>query len=478
MPTVLKTKNSVTTTVAPTSLAQGELAVNITDKKMWVGNAATTPVQLLGAGVTGDVVGPASATDNALARFDATTGKLIQNSIGILSDAGALSGLTALSTGTLSATGVATFSAGTVSLPAITTTGDTNTGIFFPAADTIAFTEGGAESMRIDSSGNVGIGTSSPSSKLTVGGNPPTAGAIAAVGAAAGISLALSDNVNSSLYVRNAAGGPVIGTDAGNALRFATSGNATTDEKMRIDSSGNVGIGTSGPSGRLDVVNTTTPYLNITATAASTAAVLCINATSGGEEAITYQRALRFGTATGVNAAGFAEKMRIDSSGNLLVGTTTSPSGTGQINAPKGVTGTPAFSAYASTTTTLSTGVFAKIGFQTEDFDTNNNFASSRFTPTVAGYYQINACIAFGTSGTAQQDAIAIYKNGSQYQIGSYIADTGNLGLRAMVASLVYCNGSTDYIEIYGIYNAGPATQNIVTGSVNTWFNGSMVRGA
>jgi hypothetical protein len=52
MPTVLKTKNSVTTTVSPTSLAQGELAVNITDKKMWVGNAATTPVQILGAGAT------------------------------------------------------------------------------------------------------------------------------------------------------------------------------------------------------------------------------------------------------------------------------------------------------------------------------------------------------------------------------------------------------------------------------------------
>ena len=61
---------------------------------------------------------------------------------------------------TLGATGVATFSAGTVSAPAITTTGDTNTGIFFPAADTIAFTEGGVESMRIDSSGNLLVGTS------------------------------------------------------------------------------------------------------------------------------------------------------------------------------------------------------------------------------------------------------------------------------------------------------------------------------
>jgi hypothetical protein len=48
--------------------------------------------------------------------------------------------------------------AGTVSLPVITTTGDVNTGIFFPAADTIAFSEGGAEAMRIDSSGYVGIG--------------------------------------------------------------------------------------------------------------------------------------------------------------------------------------------------------------------------------------------------------------------------------------------------------------------------------
>ena len=57
MPTILKTKNSVTTTVVPTTLQQGELAVNITDKKMWVGNAATTPVQILGAGTTGTAAG-------------------------------------------------------------------------------------------------------------------------------------------------------------------------------------------------------------------------------------------------------------------------------------------------------------------------------------------------------------------------------------------------------------------------------------
>ena len=53
---------------------------------------------------------------------------------------------------------VASFAAGSVSAPSITRTGDTNTGIFFPAADTIAFTEGGVEAMRITSDGNLGIG--------------------------------------------------------------------------------------------------------------------------------------------------------------------------------------------------------------------------------------------------------------------------------------------------------------------------------
>jgi hypothetical protein len=61
------------------------------------------------------------------------------------------------------------FVAGTAALPAITTTGDTNTGIFFPAADTIAFSEGGSESMRIDSSGNLLVGTTTTGAANTQG---------------------------------------------------------------------------------------------------------------------------------------------------------------------------------------------------------------------------------------------------------------------------------------------------------------------
>jgi hypothetical protein len=57
MATTIKLKNSVTTTNTPSSLAQGEVAINITDKKVWVGNAATTPIQIAGAGTTGNAAG-------------------------------------------------------------------------------------------------------------------------------------------------------------------------------------------------------------------------------------------------------------------------------------------------------------------------------------------------------------------------------------------------------------------------------------
>jgi hypothetical protein len=86
------------------------------------------------------------------------------DSIGIIT---ARSGVI-INSGGLQVTGVTTVAAGSASAPTITPTGDNNTGIFFPAADTIAFAEGGIEAARFDSSGRLGIGTTGSNARLHV----------------------------------------------------------------------------------------------------------------------------------------------------------------------------------------------------------------------------------------------------------------------------------------------------------------------
>ena len=134
----------------------------------------------------------------------------------------------------------------------------------------------------------------------------------------------------------------------------------------------------------------------------------------------------------------------------------------------------PAFSAYANAATSLTNGAFTKLLFQAEEYDTNNNFASSRFTPTVAGYYQVSAASTVN-GGTTAEVSIAVYKNGSVHKQGFDFITAGNQYAQS-ISTLVYCNGSTDYIEIYlYVATAGKSTS---TGESNVWFNGAMIRGA
>jgi len=207
------------------------------------------------------------------------------------------------------------FADGSASTPSITNSGDTNTGIFFPAADTIAFAEGGAEAMRVDSSGNVGIGTTSPSTygkfvTYSSGGY----GAINSSGQI--LSYQLLDVATAGGRLTGGSSQGYLGdigieqttTGAkGGYIRFNTapSGTNTSTERMRINSSGNVGIGTSSPRSGLEIANASGGELTLRYIGNSGYASI---ATDSGNQML-------FTTA-------FSERMRIDSSGNLLVGAT------------------------------------------------------------------------------------------------------------------------------------------------------------
>lgn len=136
-------------------------------------------------------------------------------------------------------------------------------------------------------------------------------------------------------------------------------------------------------------------------------------------------------------------------------------------------TAAPAFSAYyAGASQSIASGTFTKALFDTELFDTSSCFASSRFTPTVAGYYQINATLNF--SGTFTRAITSIYKSGAEYVRGSDLQVS--TVFKSSASTVVYLNGTTDYIEIYA-YQIGTSLV-LNSDSTNMQFSGAMIRSA
>ena len=193
--------------------------------------------------------------------------------------------------------------------PMFANVSDTNTGIAFPSADTMLLSTGGSERLRIDSSGNVGIGVTNPSSyasnanNLVVGNTSSTNGItiLTGTGNAGGINFA--DGTG--------------GTDRGrldydhgdDRMRFYTA----SSERMRIDSSGNVGIGTATINRPLVVYGNSFSALSINTSSSGTAAGDGVQLQLSGSNGYLWNYengGIHFGT-------NGTERMRILSSGGL-----------------------------------------------------------------------------------------------------------------------------------------------------------------
>ena len=288
-------------------------------------SGATRPRNLFLAGNA--TIGGAQTLTGALT-VDSTTDSTSTTTGSIQTDGGVGIAKALFVGTTANIAGVATFSAGTAALPAITTTGDTNTGIWFPAADTIAFTEGGAESMRIDSSGRLLVGTTASQTLSTAGviGNlqietangsanatmvrntANTTGPIFAFGKSRGAALGsrtvvVSGDILGEIRFDGADGtnmldaasitAQVDGTPGTNDMPGRLVFNTTADgassptERMRITSAGLVGIGTSTttPRSTLNVVGDITLGATPAAATAGTAYAIIGNSGTSGNAA-------------------------------------------------------------------------------------------------------------------------------------------------------------------------------------------------
>lgn len=145
-----------------------------------------------------------------------------------------------------------------------------------------------------------------------------------------------------------------------------------------------------------------------------------------------------------------------------------------------GASADPAFSAYANASLSITSSTFTKVNINTVIFDTASCFdtTNNRFTPTVAGYYQVNG--GARASATNLVSAIAaIYKNGSIYMQG------GTLNIAAISAAqmigintMVFLNGTTDYLELWGVIGGTSPSYSYSTANITSTFSAALIRSA
>jgi hypothetical protein len=202
--------------------------------------------------------------------------------------------------GAASATSIAN-ALGAVGTPSYTFTGDTNTGMWSPTADTVAFSTAGSERLRVTSAGNVGIGTTTANNRLSVSGD---------------MFIQASSTGQNSQTIRALSG------QTGNLFQWQNSGGTVLGA---INASGNLGVGTTTPSSKVDIAEVTSPTLTFTRTGSADGNGIIRSI--GNTGAVNAQITMGGGISDIISfATNGSERARIDGSGNLLVGTTTASS--------------------------------------------------------------------------------------------------------------------------------------------------------
>jgi hypothetical protein len=414
-------------------------------------------VTTFSAGTTGFT--PSTATSGAvtlagtLATTNGGTGLTSFTANGLVY-ASSTSALTTGSALTFDGTNFAT--TGTASATKFIATGGTATGngMYLPAANTLAFSTNGAERIRVDSSGLVGIGTSSPTRQLDVSGAGQNIARFTSSGASTSLGL---DNTNANAWGSNisfATGGTISGyfgtiggilgnttqdlaayANTGNGFRVYTNGN---NLRAIVTSAGDVGIGTTSPLFRFDArgasgtgisyIETTTGNTNRIQLGATTGAGY-INATAGSGSPVLQ---LQVANST---------KVTLDTSGNLGIGTSS-----------------PAYPLHVVTSGT-SVAAFRNSGAAIGQVLVGNTAADLALRVLAAGdsliFSDVGKYLAFGTNGATER---------------MRLDSSGNLGLGVTPSAWSGTYSGALQVKSAAVYSASDFRADIAS---NSFFDGS-----
>jgi len=287
-------------TGAAVSFTMSRAVNSVNDIEVIVNNVEQIPSGYSVSGTTLTFsVAPSSGTSNVYVRYLSTTNLSL-----------------AIPSGTSATFNTVTVADGSATTPSITNDGDTNTGIFFPAADTIAFAEGGVEAARFDSAGNMGLGaTPNAWGASWKSASINTVGALASTTGVTRLYHNAYNNDTNNIY-RTTAAASMYSQDGSHSWFTAASGTAgnviTFTQAMTLDANGVLLVG-----------RTVTPSTAGVRAALSSTGDTALQITKEGVVAarlMTVSTALAFGVD---GADGATERARIDTSGNLMVGRTT-----------------------------------------------------------------------------------------------------------------------------------------------------------